>query len=226
MKNLECIWKGMAYLATGISAIVLWWSISHGIEVISSNNFNHGMEQGYTNGYRAGTENYTKKLADILEHKFKQEERCELKEYILTEKRITAIMHKSNSKLTAAEKRDYIKYITRYAKKYELSPILVAAIIHRESNFKNSTTSDVGAIGPMQVWPKWHTEKLKKHKLTPKHLYSTQYGVLIGCEVLREYIDREDGDFRAALYRYVGGQHHGYVKDIFTMCEYAYSIKI
>ena len=151
---------------------------------------------------------------------------CTIAEYILTEKRLHAIMDKSNPKLTKAQKREYTKYITKYSKKFDLNPILVAAIIHRESNFINSTKSEVGALGPMQVWPKWHKEKMKKYKLKNEHLHSTNYGILVGCEVLREYIDMEDGDYRAALYRYVGGKHHSYVKDIFAMCEYALTIKI
>lgn len=188
-------------------------------------------KNGYIVGYQeAVVQTEAKALQEIsglMKIALKKEAKdCTIAEYILTEKRLHAIMDKSNPKLTKAQKREYTKYITKYSKKFDLNPILVASIIHRESNFINSTKSEVGALGPMQVWPKWHKEKMKKYKLKNEHLHSTNYGILVGCEVLREYIDMEDGDYRAALYRYVGGKHHSYVKDIFAMCEYALTIKI
>lgn len=188
--------------------------------LINTNASNNNIEQNKR------IETLEKQLLTFEQQIIFEYNKCELEEFILTEKRINAIMDKSNNQLTVEQKREYIKYITLYSKKYSLSPILVASVIHRESNFRNKVTSNVGAAGPMQVWAKWHPEKLKKHKLTSEHLYSTKYGILIGCEVLKEYIDREDGNFRAALYRYVGGNHHGYVNDIFAMCEYAFSIKL
>lgn len=211
-------------------AFAIWQMANRVLENASESGIKYGHEQGFSEGYKAGLDSANNKLLEdvsqILQVSLKEKETQTLDEYILVEKRLHAIMDKSNRKLTKAQKREYTKYITKYAKKYDLSPILVAAIIHRESNFINKTTSSVGAVGPMQVWPKWHKEKMKKYKLNREHLYSTNYGILMGCEILREYIDMENGDFRAALYRYVGGKHHGYVKDIFRMCEYALKIKI
>ena len=211
-------------------AFAIWQMANRVLENASESGIKYGHEQGFSEGYKAGLNSANNKLLEdvsqILQVSLKEKETQALDEYILVEKRLHAIMDKSNRKLTKAQKREYTKYITKYAKKYDLSPILVAAIIHRESNFINKTTSSVGAVGPMQVWPKWHKEKMKKYKLNREHLYSTNYGILMGCEILREYIDMENGDFRAALYRYVGGKHHGYVKDIFRMCEYALKIKI
>ena len=211
-------------------AFAIWQMANRVLENASESGIKYGHEQGFSEGYKAGLDSANNKLLEdvsqILQVSLKEKETQTLDEYILVEKRLHAIMDKSNRKLTKAQKREYTKYITKYAKKYDLSPILIAAIIHRESNFINKTTSSVGAVGPMQVWPKWHKEKMKKYKLNREHLYSTNYGILMGCEILREYIDMENGDFRAALYRYVGGKHHGYVKDIFRMCEYALKIKI
>lgn len=222
--------KILCTILVGFLACELWYGANKVLETVSENGIKYGHDQGFSEGYKAGLDSANTKLltdvSHILQVSLNERNTETIDEYILVEKRLHAIMDKSNDKLTKAQKREYTKYITKYAKKYDLSPILVAAIIHRESNFINKTTSSVGAIGPMQVWPKWHKEKMKKHKLNHEHLYSTNYGILMGCEILREYIDMEKGDFRAALYRYVGGKHHGYVKDIFRMCEYALKIKI
>ena len=201
-----------------------------GIKKYNDLSYINGKTEGYTSGYTDGCHNTLGIVGKTIKKMTDEETSLTsdniLSNHILTEKRIYAIMNVSNPDLSKEEQRLYIKYIVKFAKKYNLSPILVAAVIHRESNFRNKLTSTVGAAGPMQVWAKWHTEKLKKHKLTEEHLYTIQYGILVGCEVLREYINAENGNFRNALYKYVGGQHHGYVKDIFAMCEYAFKIKI
>lgn len=143
---------------------------------------------------------------------------------ILTEKQINHIMTISNNKLTDNERRLYVKYIVKYSREYKLPPVLVAAIIHRESNFRKHLVSSVGARGCMQVFPKYHKEKLKKSKITADELHTIKYGIKIGCEVIAEYLKVEQGNYREALYRYVGGKHHGYVKDIFELCHKTYNI--
>lgn len=204
-----------------------WNYINNVLVDVQEKSTKNGFIAGYQEAVVQTEAKALQEISGLMKIALKREAKeCTIAEYILTEKRLHAIMNKSNPKLTKAQKREYTKYITKYSKKFDLNPILVASIIHRESNFINSTKSEVGALGPMQVWPKWHKEKMKKYKLKNEHLHSTNYGILVGCEVLREYIDMEDGDYRAALYRYVGGKHHSYVKDIFAMCEYALTIKI
>lgn len=231
-------WRTICVLSLiGIISVSSWYGLDRLLRIITQDAVIASTEESYKQGYKAGA-NYvhTQLLDDFSELiKISLDNNCKaqncssttnLKEYLLVEKQLNAIMHKSNEKLTKEQKREYVKYITKYANEYELSPILVAAIIHRESNFINKTTSSVGAKGPMQVWAKHHREKLKRHNITEAQLYSTRYGVLIGCEVFKEYLDKENGNYRAALYRYVGGKHHTYVKDIFKMCEYALTVKI
>ena len=147
-----------------------------------------------------------------------------ISQYLFTEKQIKNIIKKSNPKISETEKQEYVKWITRYSKRFKLNPILVASIIHKESNFIRTTRSSVGAIGPMQVYPKHHKEKLKKYGLTPEHLFTIRYGVLVGCEILHEYLEQEDGDFTSALYKYVGGKRRSYVRDIYAMYRYAFSV--
>lgn len=223
----------------GSVAILLWCIIDAGLRYATAEAAMASKEEGYALGYKDGADYVNNKLlsefSSLLQVSLKGNNLCtkgkcavadSLKDYILLEKQLHAIMKKSNEKLTKEQRREYAKYIIKYAKEFNLPPILIASIIHRESNFINKTTSSVGAKGPMQVWSKHHKEKMKRHNLKDSHLYTTQYGILVGCEVLKEYLDLEKGNYRAALYRYVGGKHHSYVRDIFKMCEYALSIKI
>lgn len=146
--------------------------------------------------------------------------------HTLTDKRLLAIMEVSNPKLTDNKRVEYLHYIKKYASKYNLSPVLVGAIIHRETNFRQNLVSSVGAKGCMQVFPKFHREKMKMYNLKERDLFNIQYGIKIGCMILDEYIKMENGNIKRALCRYVGSFSHGkyYTADVFKMVHYANKI--
>ena len=225
-KLKEILQKSILYMLTAFFTVALWCLLSYAIDVNSNNYYSKGHHDGYQQGYTNALESKFSEFADIIKVDYERTQLCNIKQQVLVEKQLYAIMKRSNDKLSADTQRLYIKYIVKYAKEYKLHPVLVASVIHRESNYRVKLTSNVGAAGPMQVWAKWHTEKRKRHKLTEEHRYTIKYGTLVGCEILREYIDKADGNIREALYMYVGGKHHGYVKDIFAMCEYAFSITL
>ena len=99
--------------------------------------------------------------------------------------------------------------------KYELEPELVTAIILKESSFNPKAKSKVGCKGLMQVYPKFHKEKLKVRNIIPKDLYNIDHNIDVGCEILREYID-EHGDLKSALTKYSGykTKKNKYVKEV------------
>lgn len=57
--------------------------------------------------------------------------------------------------------------ITMAAKKYEVDPALVRAVIHAESAFRESVVSRKGAVGLMQLMPKTASEMGVKDSLAP-----------------------------------------------------------
>lgn len=150
------------------------------------------------------------------------------KEYIRTlldTKRILYIMDVSNSKLTRKEKKFYVEYILKFSKKYDLSPVLVASQIHRESNFRPRLVSEANAKGSMQVIYKFHKDRLKKEGILEKDLLTIEGGVHAGCLVLSDYIKKNGGDVHTALMWYVGynASRLDYAEDIFKMSERAYA---
>lgn len=117
-------------------------------------------------------------------------------------------------RIDPAVANEYAKWILYWSTKYKLPPKLVACVISRESDFDNTVTSSVGAKGPMQVIYKWHKDKCERIGIGEDGLYTIKGGIGVGCEVLREYLN-QTGDLHRALIKYVGGQHHQYVNDIF-----------
>lgn len=95
---------------------------------------------------------------------------------------------------------DLLKHIHREAKRVELPPEMVLAVIEVESNFNQWAISVVGARGLMQVMPFW----LKEIGREEDNLFSVSTNLRFGCTILRHYLDREKGNWTRALARYNG----------------------
>lgn len=193
-------------------------------------------EKAYKNGYQKGFLSGKENVENVLLHEYQNiimrmsEEKYDkknIKHQILMEKRIERIMDKSNSKLSDTKKALYKQYIMKWADKYELSPIFVASIIHRETNFNEKAVSKSNARGPMQVLYKYHKDKCAKLGIKEKDLHTINHGINVGCQVIRQYLEWNNWNYRAALKKYVGAVNNsadGYIDDIFKMTMYAYEI--
>lgn len=84
-----------------------------------------------------------------------------------------------------------------------VSPYLVLGIIAQESSFRSKAASGYGAVGLMQVVPRWHPEKLTSFKNPRKALLNPKTNVTVGVQVLAEYLKRGKG-VHWALAKYSG----------------------
>ncbi len=103
------------------------------------------------------------------------------------------------SKRSPAEATAYLKTAFKYARLNSLDPLLILAVIHVESRFNTKAKSNKGAIGPMQVIPRWHPDEVREVKLD-----SIDGGVRAGSAILRKYISSSKST-REALIKYSGG---------------------
>lgn len=85
-----------------------------------------------------------------------------------------------------------------------LPPGLLLAIVAQESSFRATARSNYGAVGLMQVVPKFHQDKIRRLAPHSEGLLHPEANVEVGARVLREYWLRT-GDLAAALRRYSGG---------------------
>ena len=88
----------------------------------------------------------------------------------------------------------------REARRANLAPELVLAVIDVESNFDRFAISWAGARGLMQVMPFW----LDEIGRPDDNLFHVHTNLRMGCTILRYYLDREKGDLVKALARYNG----------------------
>lgn len=98
------------------------------------------------------------------------------------------------------ERLTILKRVHFEAKRVDLPPELVLAVIDVESNFDRFAISHVGARGLMQIMPFW----LDEIGRPDDNLFYIQTNLRFGCTILKYYMDMEKGDLIRALGRYNG----------------------
>lgn len=101
----------------------------------------------------------------------------------------------------AEERLSILKSVHRHATRAGVAPELVLAVIDVESNFDRFAISSATALGLMQVMPFWVPELGYQDK---NQLFEIETNILLGCRILRYYLDMERGDFIRGLARYNG----------------------
>ena len=115
---------------------------------------------------------------------------------------LTDMSRRLESRVKDPDERLYILKKVHYeAKRAKLEPELVLALINVESNFDRFAISHASALGLMQVMPFWIEELGEEDK---NRLFEIEFNVLLGCRILKYYLEMEDGDLVQALARYNG----------------------
>ena len=99
-----------------------------------------------------------------------------------------------------AKRLTLLRQIHHEARKANLHPELVLAVIDVESNFDRFAISKAGAQGLMQVMPFW----LKEIGQPRDSLFNVRTNLRMGCTILKYYLKKEKGDLTRALARYNG----------------------
>ena len=98
--------------------------------------------------------------------------------------------------------------IRQQAREKGLDPALIAAVIYVESRFIPGRTSPAGAEGLMQITPETARDIARRSggtRFTVEDLATPQINISYGSYLLRELLDRYDGDLAAALAAYNAG---------------------
>ena len=121
---------------------------------------------------------------------------------------IRDLLAKRRTGLAEFETDALAETIVREAKRNDLTPALVLAVMHVESRFYNFAVSPVGALGLMQVMPTTGEEVADWLDIRWKGqqtLFDPYVNVAIGAAYLRWLLDRYDENLPAALAAYNWG---------------------
>ncbi len=98
------------------------------------------------------------------------------------------------------ERTEFLRLVHREARRADLDPQLVLAVIHVESLFDRFALSHAGARGIMQVMPFWKNEIGRPED----NLFDLETNLRYGTTILAYYLDMENGDEVGGLARYNG----------------------
>jgi soluble lytic murein transglycosylase-like protein len=85
-----------------------------------------------------------------------------------------------------------------------LDPLLILAVIAIESSFNPIAQSSAGAMGLMQVVPRFHQDTLEEHGASGV-LLDPAINIVVGARILKRYIDHA-GSLEAGLQYYNGAR--------------------
>lgn len=95
---------------------------------------------------------------------------------------------------------EVIHYIESLSKDLKLDYNLVLGVIAAESSFNAQATSSVGAVGYIQVWPKWHQEAI-----AGRNIMDPKVNIEVGMKYLKHCIEKR-GDLFNGLACYNGAK--------------------
>lgn len=125
-------------------------------------------------------------------------------------------------------KDEYVKIAYEVAEMYSISPELIIAMIETESGGRPKVKSNVGAIGLMQVIPKWNKDRMKRLGVTD--LTDPYQNILCGTDLVYELFEKytdvptvlmcyNEGEYGTAIERSEKGKFSKYAKKIMNRLE-------
>ncbi|EFB76630.1 lytic transglycosylase domain-containing protein [Subdoligranulum variabile] len=117
----------------------------------------------------------------------------------------------------------YAEYVTYYADKYDIDPLMLYAFIRTESNFDPMADSDAGARGLMQITEvtfDWIKSKIAPTEdLTFEDLYDPETNIRFGSYFVSYCLLRYQDDLATAAAAYHSGW--GTVDDLLAQTQYS-----
>ncbi|OEG71228.1 hypothetical protein ATZ36_15615 [Candidatus Endomicrobiellum trichonymphae] len=122
-------------------------------------------------------------------------------------------------KIGLFNKHPYEIYIIEYSKRFAVDPLLIKAVIKKESNLNPGVVSNTGAVGLMQVMPKTAmgiANQLNIADYSGKNLKEAEINIMFGTYYLKKLLNYYNNNLILALAAYnagIGNVRNWYSKD-------------
>ncbi len=110
------------------------------------------------------------------------------------------------AKLPHYKAKQYVDLAYEAAWAYDLDPKLILGMMHQESRFYEKARSGYGAVGLLQVVPRWHKARFQGSNYT-----DPRQNIFAGASYLRELLNKV-GSTQKAVRLYSGGANAYYAK--------------
>jgi len=126
-------------------------------------------------------------------------------------------LHAYISKATDLPKKEItsiVESLDTWGKRFSVDPKLLAAIIMQESRFDPLAISSAGALGLMQVIPRWHLEKIvaAKRETGNPEIFNTDTNIYLGAWVISDCLKKFK--LETALETCYSGGHQNYASSV------------
>jgi soluble lytic murein transglycosylase-like protein len=109
-------------------------------------------------------------------------------------------------RIALASAREVVETAYREGRRNSVDPLLILAVIAVESRFNPIAESEQGAVGLMQIVPRFHADKLAE--IGASSVLPPPANIALGARILRESIERGGGE-TAGLQLYNGSPDDG-----------------
>jgi soluble lytic murein transglycosylase len=112
-------------------------------------------------------------------------------------------------KIRLLDKNSYDYYINKYSKRFCVDPLLIKAIMKKESNLNSSAISNKGAVGLMQIMPKTAFEiagELNVTDYSQIKLKEIDINIMFGTYYIKKLLNYYNNNFILALAAYNAGR--------------------
>jgi soluble lytic murein transglycosylase len=102
----------------------------------------------------------------------------------------------------------YESYITKYSNHFSVDPLIVKAVMKKESNLARDVVSSKGAVGLMQIMPKTALEiakQLNVKNYSGARLKESEINIMFGTYYLQRLLNYYDNNLILALAAYNAG---------------------
>lgn len=117
------------------------------------------------------------------------------------------VLNVRNVVLSKIYPKKYQEYVEKYAKEYNVDPLLIFSIIKAESNFDKDAKSASKAKGLMQIMDSTAIEIANKidEPILDETLFDPEKNIMIGTKYYSELLDLYNGNMLLALTAYNAG---------------------
>lgn len=122
------------------------------------------------------------------------------------------VVANAHNKITTAKAAKIVEYVYQYSAVYDLDPLMVLSVAKTESGFREDARSSYGAMGLMQVVPRYHAARLKGRD--PNKI---KVSIEVGSDILAEYLGGSRNNLKKALHKYSGAKSNYYKNVVTTM---------